>query len=64
MPSKKKAEAEATPEEPKPSPDTVKVKVMIGTLATETGLYSKGDVFEVSRKRAEAFDKTSVQIME
>jgi hypothetical protein len=64
MPSKKRVEPEVTLEEPKPSPDTVKVKVMIGTLATETGIFSKGDVFEVSRKRAEAFDKTSVQIME
>lgn len=63
MPTKKKVEA--TAEQPAPSPSkTVKVRVIIGTLATETGIYSKGDVFEVSRKRAEAFEKTSVQILE
>lgn len=54
-----------TPEEKvetKPS-DIVKVEVLIGTLKWEEGNFSKGDVFETTRERAERFSSTSVKIL-
>lgn len=43
--------------------DMVKVKVLVGTLQWEEGTYSKGDVFETTRERAERFSSTSVEIL-
>lgn len=48
--------------ETKPT-DIVKVQVLVGTLEWEEGKYSKGDIFETTRERAERFSPTSVKIL-
>jgi hypothetical protein len=46
-----------------PLPSTVKVRVTTGTLSWERGVYEKGAVFEVPRKRALEMG-SSVEILE
>ena len=50
-------------EEEKPSDVKVKVKVLVGTLVTEVGEFSKGDVFTVSKERAKQFDPKDIEIL-
>lgn len=67
------ATAEESPkEEPKAEPkptDIVRVQVVFGSVTIDTGeekspQYTKGEVFTVSRKRAETIDPRFVKILD
>jgi len=48
----------------KPKLNTVVLKVKSGTLLCEQGTFQKGETFTVTKKRAERFDKNSVDIVQ
>jgi len=64
-------EEEMSPKEEAPKPEKtpklkkgmVRVKVLANTLEWEEGVFHKGDIFETTKKRANRFDRTSVQIL-
>lgn len=53
-------EEQPAPEKVKSLSDIVKVQVTIGTLGCEVGIYQKGEVFEITRDRAETFEKDKI----
>ena len=41
----------------------MKYKVKVGTLGFEQGIFSKGDIIEVTAERAALFDKLDVEVV-